>query len=47
MVNSLKSWNNYFTKEKMFWISYSNSNTFPVESFVRFETMQKKLVNAF
>ena len=32
---------------KWFWISYSNSNTFHVEIFVRFKNMQKILVNAF
>ena len=32
---------------KLFWISYSNSNTFHVESIVRFKNMQKILVNAF
>ena len=34
-------------KRKWFWISYSNSNTFHVENFVRFKSMQKILVNAF
>ena len=32
---------------KLFWISYSNSNIFHVESIVRFKNMQKILVNAF
>ena len=32
---------------KLFWISYSNSNTFHVESIVRFKNMQNILVNAF
>ena len=32
---------------KWFWISYSNSNTFHVESIVRFKNMQKILVNTF
>jgi hypothetical protein len=47
MVNSLNSWKNFLENRKWFWISYSNSNTFYVESFVRFKNMQTKLVNAF
>ena len=47
MVNSLKSYINYFRKYKMFWISYANINTFHVNIFVRFKNMQKKIVNAF
>ena len=36
-----------FENRKCFWIIYSNSNTFHVEFFVRFESMQKIGVNAF
>ena len=34
-------------KRKWFLISYSNSNTFHVESFIRFKSMQSIFVNAF
>ena len=38
---------NILENRKWFWISYSNSNTFHVESIVRFKNMQKILVSAF